>query len=103
MCGIVGRIGPETSYRDARQMLWSIRHRGPDDWGIWAAQWSGTSQTLAPDSATSPWSAANFSDTRWDRLRPAPVVLGHARLSILDLSPAGHQPMVGDDGSVVVF
>jgi asparagine synthase (glutamine-hydrolysing) len=84
-------------------MLWSIRHRGPDDWGIWAGQWSGASQTLSPDSSTRPWSASNFSEARWERLGPAPVVLGHARLSILDLSPAGHQPMVADAGPVLVF
>lgn len=28
--------------------------------------------------------------------------LGHARLSILDLSPLGHQPMVSSDGNVVI-
>ena len=32
------------------------------------------------------------------------VYLGHRRLSIIDLSPAGHQPMANEDGSVqVVF
>ncbi len=30
------------------------------------------------------------------------VGLAHTRLSILDLSPLGHQPMVSDDGSVVL-
>src|SRR5262249_25119853 len=30
------------------------------------------------------------------------VVLGHRRLSIVDLSPAGHQPMGNEDGSVGV-
>ena len=29
---------------------------------------------------------------------PAGVALGHRRLSILDLSPAGHQPMASSDG-----
>lgn len=33
------------------------------------------------------------------RLAP-PVALGHRRLSIIDLSPAGHQPMSNEDGSL---
>jgi asparagine synthase (glutamine-hydrolysing) len=32
--------------------------------------------------------------------RDQQVVLGHRRLSILDLSPAGHQPMSNEDGAV---
>lgn len=31
------------------------------------------------------------------------VVLGHRRLSILDLSSNGHQPMIGEKGSVLVY
>ncbi len=32
------------------------------------------------------------------------VALGHRRLAILDLSPAGHQPMLSEDGNIgVVF
>lgn len=31
-----------------------------------------------------------------------PVAFGHRRLSIVDLSPAGHQPMANEDGSVWV-
>src|SRR3989442_9425804 len=30
------------------------------------------------------------------------LALGHARLSIIDLSPAGHQPMFSEDGKVVL-
>ena len=29
-----------------------------------------------------------------------PVAFGHRRLSIVDLSPAGHQPMANEDRSV---
>ncbi len=34
--------------------------------------------------------------------RESGVLLGHARLAIIDLSPAGHQPMVSDDGHVAL-
>ena len=30
--------------------------------------------------------------------REAGILLGHRRLSILDLSPCGHQPMASQDG-----
>lgn len=33
----------------------------------------------------------------------AEIALGHVRLSILDLSPLGHQPMSSEDGVVIVF
>lgn len=35
--------------------------------------------------------------------RPRGIFLGHQRLSILDLSARGHQPMHGTDGSSIVF
>ncbi|MHB1543528.1 MAG: asparagine synthase (glutamine-hydrolyzing) [Gammaproteobacteria bacterium] len=31
-----------------------------------------------------------------------PIWLGHTRLAIIDLSPSGHQPMLSDDGQVVL-
>src|SRR5262245_17498898 len=34
--------------------------------------------------------------------RESQVALAHTRLSILDLSPAGHQPMVSSDGRYVI-
>jgi len=57
------------------EMLARIRHRGPDDSGIYQA----TSASVA------------------DR-----VAFGNNRLSIIDLSPAGHQPMGNEDRSVWV-
>lgn len=54
-----------------RQMVASIRYRGPDDSGVWLDERVG-------------------------------IGLGHARLSILDLSPEGHQPMVSSSGRYVL-
>lgn len=66
MCGIVGLVGrPQSHYpRVMSDMLQAIAHRGPDDSGSHAI---GTTDSI--------------------------VCLGNARLSILDLSRAGHQPM----------
>jgi asparagine synthase (glutamine-hydrolysing) len=73
MCGIggfvtAGALLPQAE-REARlwRMVAVLRHRGPDDEGVW-------------------------SDGR--------VGLAHARLSIIDRSPAGHQPMSSSDGTV---
>jgi len=67
MCGIAGILSrSESLVRDALPLMLScIRHRGPDDEGI----------EVLP-----------FGD--------AFVGLGHRLLSIIDLSAAGHQPMV---------
>jgi asparagine synthase (glutamine-hydrolysing) len=68
MCGIAGLLGvaPELANDAASRMLAALRHRGPDDVGIEAVP---DPRGLAP-----------------------PAVLVQARLAILDLSPAGHQP-----------
>lgn len=72
MCGIAGAILART--RDPAlvdRMTGCLHHRGPDDGGRWDD----------PDGGDG-----------------ARVVLGHRRLSILDLSPLGHQPMASEDG-----
>src|SRR5258706_8343953 len=73
MCGIAGIWG-EANEELIRRMTEVIAHRGPDD--------SGTRV---------------FSD------RGYPISLGHRRLSIIDLSKAGHQPMPNEDESVWVI
>ena len=70
MCGIAGvlssgRIDPLVM----RRMVATLRHRGPDDEGIWI---------------------------------DAGIGLGHRRLSVIDLSPNGHQPMVSQSGRYVL-
>jgi asparagine synthase (glutamine-hydrolysing) len=72
MCGIVGAI--YFNHQPVRaevieQMADALRHRGPDDAGV-------------------------FVD--------GVVGLGHRRLKIIDLSPAGHQPMGNEDGTIQV-
>jgi asparagine synthase (glutamine-hydrolysing) len=66
MCGIVGFLGSAgAAGQDAvlvRRMADLLRHRGPDDDGIWTDAGTG-------------------------------IALAQRRLSIVDLSPAGHQPM----------
>jgi asparagine synthase (glutamine-hydrolysing) len=75
MCGIGGFVWmgkgstPFDAERRLRAMIKTVRHRGPDDEGVWTDHVCG---------------------------------LAHARLSIIDLSPAAHQPMGGADGRVWV-
>jgi asparagine synthase (glutamine-hydrolysing) len=90
MCGIAGIVGSRTEAPAtlARLMADCLRHRGPDDEGY---------LTFHDDSRIEQWAGR---DTARDLNLPllnekstARVVLAHRRLSILDLSSAGHQPM----------
>ena len=71
MCGIAGALGVRDAQRVVAAMSRALMHRGPDDHG--AAVLSG-SDSLPRGT------------------------LAHRRLSILDLTSAGHQPMVSTDG-----
>ena len=65
LCGIAGHVS-FTSYpigNNVADLARRIRHRGPDNEGIW----------ISPGKE---------------------CALGHARLSVIDLSPLGHQPML---------
>src|SRR5438046_344364 len=72
MCGICGAFHYRGGTPDRaliERQIDVLRHRGPDDRGVWVE---------------------------------GPVALAHQRLSIVDLSPAGHQPMPNEDGSLMV-
>ncbi len=69
ICGILGLDGAPVSGQEIRSMLAWMRHRGPDDQGLFQAPGIG---------------------------------LGFVRLSVLDLSTAGHQPMHSPDGRYVM-
>ncbi len=79
MCGLAGfvdrrpsRPGEAGALADqARRMAESLRHRGPDDAGVWVDALAG-------------------------------VGIGHQRLSIIDLSPQGAQPMRSGNGRYII-
>ena len=71
MCGICGVVG-QPDQQLIKNMLARLAHRGPDDEGVYVAETS--------------------ADER--------VGLGHRRLSIIDLSPAGHEPMADASGRI---
>lgn len=71
MCGIAGYIGSSDLKEKAQMMSGEIRHRGPDDQGIFLDHNQGVS-------------------------------LAFTRLSIQDLSAAGHQPMTSASGRYVI-
>jgi asparagine synthase (glutamine-hydrolysing) len=76
MCGIAGLI-VQTPEARIGAMLKAIEHRGRDDEGVWTS------------------SVINDHEQR--------VCFGHRRLSIIDTSSAGHQPMLSYDGRFVVI
>ena len=104
MCGIFGAIGFELSGSALRRALWSLSHRGPDDWGLWCSDWSGQRLArLRPDLERRPWGEENGGAALWEPVPVLPVVLGHARLSVLDTSRCGHQPMESKGPVILVF
>ncbi len=70
ICGIINTDGRPVEQNGLFKMMKAMKHRGPDDEGI-------------------------FIDGN--------IGFGHVRLSILDLSSAGHQPMISDDGRHVLI
>lgn len=104
MCGIgallaEGRIAPDS----LAKMMSTIRHRGPDDEGwvtlhgdaLAAVAGGGADTPPACFDASLPYAPAADAVPPTQEVR---VALGHRRLSILDVSPAGHQPMSFGDG-----
>ncbi|MBI5629276.1 MAG: asparagine synthase (glutamine-hydrolyzing) [Elusimicrobia bacterium] len=104
MCGIFGALGLELSALGVKDALQSLRHRGPDDWGAWSSDWSGRAASeLCPDLSAPPWAPGNMSEEFWRGFSPKDVALGHARLSILDLTRDSRQPMAEEEGVALVF
>jgi asparagine synthase (glutamine-hydrolysing) len=100
MCGIVGIVQSNpVSVQQFARMSDLIRHRGPDDEGIvvFPAQGAvclGGDDTPSFDAIDSLPYKPVAHRREWFADRPATfLAMGHRRLSIVDLSPFGHQPM----------
>lgn len=107
MCGILAyfnRNGITAGHVNASiQSLNNIKHRGPDGEGlILINSATGEFRVLITDDTpkinfTNPISLNEISAFKFD------LLLGHRRLSIIDLSTNGHQPMLDDNGNWIVF
>ena len=94
MCGIAGYYNFNNNYitnnSEIREMLEVQRHRGPDDSGMVFFNLQAKTK-LEVDHKNTVKLPGNFEG-----------VLGFNRLSILDLSYHGHQPMMNNEGDVML-
>ncbi|MBM4196801.1 MAG: asparagine synthase (glutamine-hydrolyzing) [Gammaproteobacteria bacterium] len=100
MCGIAGIADPGGIARtELGAMARVLRHRGPDDEGFALFDGHGPPIALRGDDTAPGLEALAHLDT-WSQ--KATIGLAHRRLAILDVSPAGHQPMVAANGRLVI-
>lgn len=96
MCGIAGYCSLKKEKIDTgrfKLLLDAISHRGPDDYG-YAAFNSALGKSLFIEN---PEDTGRINFT-------ADIILGHRRLSIIDLSSSGRQPMTDERGNLwIVF
>ncbi|MDH4211907.1 MAG: asparagine synthase (glutamine-hydrolyzing) [candidate division WOR-3 bacterium] len=84
MCGIVGYLSVRNDFEPAQFAAANnmVKYRGPDDYGY---------VTMDSELKVREWKDENLMDLR--RHEPVMGAVGFRRLSILDLSANGHQPM----------
>ncbi len=94
MCGFTGyflKNSLESNSQTILNMLELQRHRGPDDSGVLGIH------TALKTLEELPVKSPNEFVTKPN------LIFGFNRLSILDLSPAGHQPMINTEAEVALM
>lgn len=109
MCAITGLIARGPGATSAIQAMTTLlRHRGPDDEGYVSLGKDGAVCLGGPDTPSAAFAAdIPFRPTARIDAAPQPganrLAFGHRRLSIVDLSPLGHQPMFYADRYWMVY
>ncbi len=107
MCGISGLCVQQPGLlhlpKTLREMSLRLRHRGPDDEGFALFSQDKICRAGSEHTQGSAWNARypyapiDHIDVLSDTFS---LGLAHRRLSVIDLTEAGHQPMCNEDGSV---
>src|SRR5215207_6372643 len=105
MCGIFGIVNFDGAPLDARLLVQGARvqrHRGPDDEGYLLADTRSDFVAACGGDESDP--RLGLPDVGLFAGRRYNLAFAFRRLSIQDLSPAGHQPMSSADGRLwIVF
>ena len=101
MCGIFGILSHSLpGNRNIREALHSIRHRGPDDEGYLFIHTTEDLSRHASGTDTCAELRDEYRDISDVDITQFDLLLAHRRLSILDLSSRGHQPMSYAEGDL---
>ncbi len=111
MCGIVGLLNIGGAPIDAKTlhgMTDCLRHRGPDDEGYLLIETgSGDYGIYGGNDTCEDIFTSNYTFSPHERLGTTVstkcafnLAFGHRRLSIIDVSPSGHQPMSNSSGTL---
>lgn len=94
MCGFTGYMLKNCVEKNSQAILKMLelqKHRGPDDSGV-----------LGINIKNGIFEELDVTKTRLFENNPS-LIFGFNRLSILDLTPAGHQPMINDSNRVALM